>query len=106
MDESVPQARQGQGQGLFLYRLQTNAAEFIKKKVLTPGVKTALTPAVYFTADTARKNSPGGNMVISASMALVFSKNIGWFQANRHRFILIAWHNLGKKSDTRSRGDR
>lgn len=53
VDESVPQARQGQGQALFLYRLQTNAAEFINKKKLTPGVKKALTPAVCFTADTA-----------------------------------------------------
>lgn len=39
MDESVPQARQrqGQGQGLLLYRLQAEAADFIKRKSVDCG---------------------------------------------------------------------
>lgn len=86
VDESVPQARQGQGQGLFLYRLQPNAAEFIKKKsVDSRGQEGINTSCLFHSRYSREKKSPESNMEIPGSMALLLLENVG-----RRRFILIS----------------
>lgn len=60
MNESVPQARQrqGQGEGLLLYRLQAEAAEFIKTKSVDCGGQEGINTSCLVTSrhDHKKKN--------------------------------------------------
>lgn len=85
MDESVPQARQrqGQGQGQLLYRLQAEAADFIKRKSVDCGGQEGINTTCLFHKQTRHNKHimKITNMVIHKKSALW--KDISWFKARR-----------------------
>lgn len=84
MDESVPQARLGQGQVLFLYRLQADAAEFIKK-VLTVAGQEGFNTSCLFHSKYGRKN----NMVIRGKQSTLLKNKAGSRHTENVTFSLL-----------------